>query len=130
MHVIDQDDLMLFIEPINLPSDTPVVDELTKKMVVALYWSKNGIIVKGRIIPGGYRGVHVCSCGAVSSNQDHLLLVQDPIRLTNSLASHYLAWHRDEIPESELKKVRLLKEPSFSYRLDMNDIANPARATT
>lgn len=130
MHVTDHNDLLMFIEPVSPPSNVPVVDELTKKMVVALKWTKDGIMVKGRVIPGLYRGVHTCTCGATSSNQDHLLLVQDPVRLTNSLASHYLAWHRNEVPESELAKVAQLKQPTFSYRIDMSDIVPPSRVTT
>lgn len=129
MHITDQDFRLLFIEPIEPPSATPVLDELTARMVVALHWTKKGILVRNRVVSGYYRDVHICSCGAAGSNQDHLLLVQKPARLTNLLAAHYLAWHREEIPASELAKVKQLKQPTFSFKLDHSEITSPERVT-
>lgn len=89
---------MLFIEPQNkdLP-EYPTYDELTTKVSRALNKSaQNGVY---------YKGVHFCKCGASSTNYD---LILPNGQITNSLALHYMAYHRDEVPEYELKKVRKL----------------------
>jgi hypothetical protein len=44
-----------------------------------------------------------------SDNRDHFVTTIDGARLTtHSLAIHYLAYHRDEVPVSELAKVERL----------------------
>lgn len=91
-------DLILYIEPVQPRSAEPVIDELTRKMTAALRMATPG---------PRYRGFHVCSCGAGSSNCDYTL---PGGKQTNSLAVHYLALHRDEVPEGELAKVRELPE--------------------
>ncbi len=84
---------ILYIEPSARVSLHPIVDQLTRKMTAAFR----------RSIPGpGYRGFHVCSCGVFSSNCDYKLPND---QITNSLCIHYLAFHREEIPETELKKA-------------------------
>ena len=88
---------LLMIEPQRPASATPVIDEMTRKMTAAYRQSTPS--------QHGYRGVHVCKCGAMSDNRDHYVNGV----LTNSLAVHYLAHHRDEVPETELEKVRNLK---------------------
>ena len=50
-------------------------------------------------------GEQVCACGARSTNVDYLL---PSGFITNYLCVHYLAWHRNEIPRSELDKVASL----------------------
>lgn len=75
------------------------------------------------------RGWHTCSCGAHSSNADYLLTTKDinssvvrhqnsrdffsgkesdsisGLVITNSLCIHYIACHRDEIPQEELDSI-------------------------
>lgn len=47
--------------------------------------------------PGdAYRGWHTCSCGAMSDN------------VTNSLAVHYLARHRGEVPPEDVAAARMM----------------------
>ena len=101
---------LLFIEPKNPASAEPVVDDLTRRMAAALNDGVGGTgMSQADFRPGGgWRGWHTCVCGACSSNQNYLL--QDG-QVTNSLCVHYLAFHRDEVPESELQKVRGL--PSY-----------------
>jgi hypothetical protein len=56
------------------------------------------------------RGHHGCTgrgCRAVSDNVTHLV----DGYATNSLAVHYLAHHRDEVPRGELAKVAALNGP-------------------
>lgn len=84
---------LLQIEPKNLRTKVPVDDELTKKMENLLAQATEGI---------HYRGFHLCCCGELSGSCD--LLVSNYI--TNSLAVHYLRWHRGEVPESEIQKLR------------------------
>jgi|ERR1051326_1657939 hypothetical protein len=86
---------LLYIEPKDIRSATPLVDELTKRMTAALRKAKAGQC---------FMGFHTCNCGAHSSSCDFILPsgVQ-----TNSLCIHYLAYHRPEVPRIELSKVLL-----------------------
>jgi hypothetical protein len=95
-------DHLLFIEPTRPPSPTPRIDALTRRMTGA--WrarteSKHE-----------YRGTHMCTaCSATSDNRDHFVVTTDGRQLmTHSLAIHYLAHHRDEVPDEELAKVASL----------------------
>lgn len=94
--IILDDSAILMIEPKSKKSEMPVIDELTVKMKDVLRRAK-----KGR----RFKGVHRCICGKMSGSQE--LFVGG--KLTNSLAVHYLKWHRDDVPESELEKVRNLR---------------------
>ncbi len=87
---------ILYIEPSAKTSAEPLIDELTKKMTAALRQGQ-----KGR----EYRGHHTCKCGAHSTNCDYTLPNGEQ---TNSLAIHYLSYHREEVPPSQLEKVNLL----------------------
>jgi len=90
---------LLFIEPRNTTAQ-PVIDEMTRKIAAAFRQAAPPHI--------GYKGIHGCTgngCGALSSNLDYML---PNGLLTNSLCVHYLAFHRDEVPESEMAKVREL----------------------
>lgn len=95
---------LLYIVPIKQVSSQPVIDLLTRKMTAALRLGKSG---------RRYMNVHTCSCGANSDNTDYHL----PNGMkTNALAIHYLAFHREEIPASQLRLVSELtfgvEEPS------------------
>lgn len=93
---------LLMIEP-QRTSSVPVIDELTRKMVAA--WRQR------RDSEHGYRGIHVCtgdSCGRTSDNRDHFVCVDGEELVTNSLAVHYIAFHRDDVPQAELDKVARL----------------------
>ena len=97
---------LLFIKPQNPPSQQPVVDELTGKVVAALREAEAGALLLDRFFPGvSSKGRHLCSCGAASTAQDYQLPGGE---VTNSLAGHYLAWHRSEIPQSQLERVKRL----------------------
>jgi predicted RNase H-like HicB family nuclease len=53
----------------------------------------------------GYMGVHDCTgehCDAQSESREYLL---DNGFITNTLCVHYLMFHREEIPQSEMDKV-------------------------
>lgn len=84
---------ILYIEPSRLTSAEPVIDELTKKMTSAFRLALPGL---------GYRGWHTCACGAKSSNRDYKLPNGE---MTNSLCVHYLAYHRDGVPKTQLEKI-------------------------
>jgi hypothetical protein len=93
---------LLFIEPKNLPTDDPVIDELTMRMAAALRKATE---------PSRYfqLGFHRCVCGALSEAQDKILAND---WTTNTLCVHYLAYHRSEVPEADLEMVRALP-PEF-----------------
>lgn len=87
---------ILYIEPSVATSAEPVIDELTRKMVAAYRKGQSG---------PRYRGFHVCACGVFSDNTDYTLPNDEQ---TNSLCVHYMAFHRDEVPEAQLRKVAAL----------------------
>lgn len=90
---------ILMVEPSGKMSSSPLIDELTRKMTAA--WRKR------RDSQDCYRGIHMCRCGAMSDNRNHWVGEGKGL-LTNSLAIHYLAFHRADISEDELSKVRHL----------------------
>lgn len=98
--------MLLFIEPQNQKSDTPLIDELTKKMSAAFKGYTTGSGFEGQFMEdAGTMGWHTCVCGAKSTNVDYLL---PSGFITNSLCVHYLAWHRGEVLQSELDKLATL----------------------
>lgn len=97
---------LLYIEPKNECSSYPIDDELTNIMMNEFFnavrgtWHHKSNTFR---INNRWKGIHTSSCGARSTNRDYKL---SNGMITNSLCIHYLRWHRDEIPESELDKVR------------------------
>lgn len=98
--------MLLYIEPQQPKSDTPLVDELTQKMTAGFVEYKTGTGYQGQFMEDAVTmGWQTCTCGARSTNVDYLL---PSGFITNSLCIHYLAWHRSEVPQSELDKVASL----------------------
>lgn len=93
-------DGLLMIEPLNKGSENPIIDDYTCLATYAL---------RLQIMGQAYRGFHVCKCGAHSDNRDR---TYNGIE-TNSLIVHYVAMHRDEVPQAELDK--LLQVPGKLY---------------
>ena len=94
-------DQLLMIHPTLPPSREPVVDGLTRRMAGALSRAEH---------VHATRGFHRCTglgCRAFSDNVTHLV----DGYVTNSLAVHYLAHHRAEVPRGELAKVAMLFGP-------------------
>lgn len=93
---------ILMIEPSSQVTAQPVVDEATRKMSAALRQARPG---------DSTNGFHLCACG-VSSGDTELWIMDGAgqLRLTNSLAVHYLAFHRPEITAAELSKVYALSD--------------------
>jgi hypothetical protein len=87
---------LLFIHPSGETTPEPVVDALTAKM--------QELFAKARRV-ATYRGRHTCACGQHSDSSDWQLASG---HITNSLAIHYVAWHRPDVPESELEKLRAI----------------------
>lgn len=99
-------DHLLFIEPQLPRSAESLIDEYTCRMAGAML-SANP--------QASYRGIHYCRCGATSTNCNYIVRIGQRVAgspwhglLTNSLAVHYLALHREEVPPDELLKVLTL----------------------
>jgi len=128
MHREDDSKYLLYIEPKSSDKlETPIDDEITQIMELALSKAKKGIanyssltdvgdgydwMYKDKAIrvpsfreKNGYMGYHVTECGKLSTNRDYLL---ENGMITNSLAPFYLKWYRYSIPESEMRKVNEL----------------------
>lgn len=95
---------LMMIEPKGKPAEVPVIDRYTRLGAAAFRASF------GRDV---YQGVHRCTgqgCSAVSDNADWFAGGLG----TNSLIVHYLAHHREEVPEGELRKLEALDLPMYS----------------
>jgi hypothetical protein len=91
------DNHLLMIEPAGAPT-APLVDDITRKTAGALDAAK---------VSKRYRGAHLCTgvgCTATSDNAEWIV----GGLTTNSLAVHYVACHRAEVPASEIDKVMVL----------------------
>lgn len=84
---------LLYILPTTM-SGPPLIDDLTRKMAAALRQATIGT---------RWRGWHTCICGARSGSCDYVL---PNGQQTNSLAVHYLAVHRADVPEADLVSVQ------------------------
>lgn len=90
---------LMYIEPKNKKTETPVNDYLTK---YAEY-----LETKFKDNPGpAYRGFHTCACGCRSHSRDYYVSVAGKQMMTNSLLVHYVRDHRSEVPEEELEKLK------------------------
>lgn len=87
---------MLWIEPLQSATIEPIIDSYTRKMAAAFR-----LATPGR----GSRGCHRCICRAYSTSCAFEL---PNGQWTNSLCVHYLAFHREEVPTSELNAVAAL----------------------
>jgi len=120
------ENILLFIFPRKNETKEPLIDEYTQKMVYALRNPVESNVVVGCVderkrsktrglahISKGVRtmGVHTCVCGATSESADYGIKIGEEIVYTNSLASHYLAFHRDEVPLDQLSKIRKIEIP-------------------
>jgi hypothetical protein len=92
--------ILLFVEPVRDAAAVPLNDAYTQRMTdeLAACRVRGTINHDGSFAAGvGTLGVHTCVCGARSEAQD-LALPND--YYTNSLAAHYLEFHRDEIRQT------------------------------
>ena len=85
---------LLMVEP-KTPACDPLVDDLSEMARRVFATAKSDDI--------RYRGWHTCVCGARSDNNNWIL---PDGTVTNSLMVHYVKCHRDDVPESELQKLR------------------------
>lgn len=92
------DNLLLFIEPEHTVELPGVEDELTAKM--------KRLFERARVCES-WMGFHRCRCGCHSTASNYML---PGGLITNSLCVHYLEFHRSEVPESELAKLRAIAE--------------------
>jgi hypothetical protein len=95
--IVTDNEHVLFIEPEEPASKVPVQDALSAKMRALMAQARRSDYV--------YFGFHQCICGAKSDTSDWILHTGQK---TNSLAVHYLEFHRHEVPERELEKIRKL----------------------
>lgn len=89
------DKYLLMIEPNDKVKELEVNDAYTAKMEMLIKKATEG---------PAYKGFHVCACGERSTNYD----LKIGKYTANSLAAHYLRYHRSEVPASEIEKLRKL----------------------
>jgi hypothetical protein len=115
--IVDKDNIILFIEPVNQVDKVPTNDQYTSFMEICLTLAdenkKIGVVQDdGRFWKDVMtKGVHTCVCGYKSCPFDFEIY---PGYYTNSLATHYLRDHRSEVPKVEIEKVERVM--SLSYK--------------
>lgn len=121
--LIDKSHILLFIEPLNRRASSPILDDLTYKI---LYLRRNhtekGIVVPdGKFVPDIYTmGVHHCTgCREEQVHSHSYDILLSSGHSTNTLAAHYVAYHRDEIPQSEIEKIK-----SIDVNVSSTDVPN------
>lgn len=112
--------VLLYIHPAGAASAVSVADDLSRRLACELsrVVAMGSVNYAGRFCEGERTmGVHVCTgagCGARSRSYDLKL----PCGLaTNSLALHYMMYHRDEVPKDDLNKVQSMPDPR-DFRLE------------
>lgn len=146
MNIANNPSFLLFIEPKESPSNVPIIDEYTKKIAGAMKKARFGASAysqeKAEFCENlQFKGWHSCSCNKAGDNRDYIIETSDvntsvkvftstkdffqgtenyskeQVIITNALALHYVAFHRQEVSEEELKKITLLTaepcEPTF-----------------
>jgi len=121
--ILDHDNCLLYIEPKKSKDVTGNYDELSMFMREKVYNveedQKNAFAKKtapkikfGTVNPDGSvqegvrtRGAHTCVCGVASANFDFEICNGV---YTNTLAGHYLIWHRSEVSRDELEKAKMV----------------------
>jgi len=115
--------VILFIEPENKKAEVPIIDDLTRKIAYALSLSDIMYVVSPQVNPingmadvaiSACFGKHKCICEAWSACHD-FEIVREQL-YTNSLAAHYVAYHRDEVPVEDLERVAKLPDPPADFQ--------------
>ena len=109
--------VLLFIEPSSPPSQEPLIDEVVKKMTTALLEARKA----GRIgffdfscaegkwwsnaqAPGGHECDACKEQGRDISSLNYDFEISGRL-YTHSLCLHYLAYHREEVPEWQINRI-------------------------
>ena len=102
---------LLFIEPVNPPTENPIEDDLTTQLDFIF---SQLIVIKER-----YRGHFVTRFGKASDNGDYAHPVFPLV--SNSLARYYIRYHRVDISPKQLTWIKelygILKDPDNYYKL-------------
>ena len=88
----------LMIEP-SKRGHTAIYDWVTCRVAALLNSAREGTY---------WRGWHTCVCGAHSGTCDLWVKIGDREFKTNSLAVHYAACHRDEVPDDQMELIKIL----------------------
>lgn len=94
----------MMIEPLEPATTKPVEDRVTELAKCAI----SEMTEKGPWYR--FMGVHFCNCGTRSDNGDWSVRGMQ----TNSLLLHYVRYHRDEVPKSELEKLEMFENEKDS----------------
>ena len=106
------ENIILFIHPTEEKTKKPILDEISYKIAYAIETGKPNFVVgfldknkKASISKGMTLGHHTCKCGATSEGSDYKIAEG---LYTNSLGAHYVAFHRNDVPKSDIEKISKL----------------------
>jgi len=114
---IEAKNILLFIEPTS--TEEPIDDELTRKIEKTLDDPMEHNIIVGSVIKKGFAviskgmrtlGTHQCICGVRSESADYGIQIGGGVMYTNSLAAHYVKFHRSSVSKRDLDLIAALPE--------------------
>jgi len=86
----------MMIEPVSSKKEIEINDKISNLVEE---------IMKNTKIVGRTKGWHTCNCGERSGSTILEIKINNKIYITNSLALHYVKYHRSEIPQAEIDKL-------------------------
>ena len=104
--ILNSSNTLLYIEPTGQKPKAAFIDSYTRKMTFAYQRPLSmGVLDRDGTFSKNHStmGFQKCSYGVTSGPIDYELANNV---ITNSLCIHYLAWHRNEVPQSELDKSK------------------------
>lgn len=108
---------LLYVHPSKKAAEQPMLDELTTKIL----WACRNRIGRGVLLQNGEfvknlstKGVHHCTgCGGFIHSEASDVVLPNGL-ITNTLAVHYVAHHRGEVPADDLAKIMSIESPENS----------------
>ena len=114
--IINDNKHFLFMEPLSKNTEDPIDDEITKFV--------EHLMAKCKENSDYTKGWHTCACKAGSDSNTKTVNFAGRSLKTNSLAVHYVKFHRSEVPTKDLELImaginymQSLKKPQLKAEL-------------
>jgi hypothetical protein len=118
----------LMMEPRAQVAPTPIIDSLTRRVAAAMRKAEKSDYGYRGSPKEAVRGMHHCTgkgCGVASDNHDYFITISGVRYLTNSLAVHYVAYHRHEISPAQMALIQAL--PDEEVDPTESELAHPGK---
>lgn len=110
---------VLNVHPTSGMSESPILDDLTSKLIYAFKRTKLSGIVNddGSFMPAVFRTHDTCTCGKTLQTCCDWLIDDFNCGLRTS-SIHHIIWHRDAFSEADIELIRGLPSPTESIDMD------------